>query len=127
MLRFLKAMIVTVSRVWELDLRSLALFRVGLGLLAIADLYLRYQPEFFQAFHTDAGVLSRSFLIDSVGDAWRLTPHLMTGTSAGMTALFIIEAICGLLLLIGWHTRAMTAACWLLTLGLQNIALYRRN
>jgi hypothetical protein len=119
-LRFLKAMIVTVSRVWELDLRSLALFRVGLGLLVIADLYLRYQPEFFQAFHTDAGVLSRSFLIDSVGDAWRLTPHLMTGTSAGMTALFIIEAICGLLLVIGWHTRAMTAACWLLTLGLQN-------
>ena len=43
----------------------------------------------------------------------------MTGTSAGITALFIIEALCGLLLLAGWHTRAMTAACWLLTLGLQ--------
>lgn len=109
-----------ISGIWTIDLRSLALFRVGLGLLVLADLYLRAQPEFFTAFHTDAGVLSRSFLIDTVGDAWRLTPHMMSGTAAGITALFLIEALCGCMLILGWRTRFMTVACWILTLGVQN-------
>ena len=109
-----------VSKIWTADLRSLALFRMGLGLLVIADVLLRAQPEFFTAFHTDAGVLSRSFLISKVGDASRLTPHLMTGTATGMIALFLIEAFCGCMLLLGWRTRLMTVACWVLTLGLQN-------
>lgn len=110
----------TISAAWAVDLRSLALFRMGLGLLVLADLYLRFQPEFFEAFHTDNGVLPRSFLIDSVGDAWRLTPHLMSGTSAGVGLLFAVQALFGCMLLIGWHTRFMTLACWILTLGLQN-------
>jgi hypothetical protein len=109
-----------ISAIWQVDLRSLALFRMGLGLLVLADLYLRFQPEFFEAFHTDDGVLPRSFLIDKVGDAWRLTPHLMSGTSAGIGLLFAIQAFFGCMLLIGWHTRFMTLACWVLTLGLQN-------
>jgi hypothetical protein len=109
-----------ISEVWTVDLRSLALFRIGLGLLVLADLYLRAQPEFFLAFHTDDGVLSRSFLIDSVGDAWRLTPHMMSGTAAGITTLFVIEALCGCMLILGWRTRFMAAACWILTLGVQN-------
>ena len=44
-----------ISEIWTVDLRSLALFRIGLGLLVLADLYLRAQPEFFVAFHTDYG------------------------------------------------------------------------
>lgn len=109
-----------ISEIWTVDLRSLALFRIGLGLLVLADVYLRAQPEFFVAFHTDYGVLTRSFLIDSVGDSWRLTPHMMSGTIAGIATLFIIEALCGCMLILGWRTRFMTIVCWFLTLGVQN-------
>jgi predicted DCC family thiol-disulfide oxidoreductase YuxK len=109
-----------LSSSYALDLRSLAAFRVGLGVLVLSDLWIRAQPGLFQAFHTDAGVLPRTVLIESIGDAWRLTPQLLSGTSQGTAWVFAVHALLGLGLLLGWKSRLMALGCWFLTLGLQN-------
>ncbi len=109
-----------LSSSYALDLRSLAAFRVGLGVLVLSDLWIRAQPGLFQAFHTDAGVLPRTVLIESIGDAWRLTPQLLSGTSQGTALVFAIHALLGLGVLLGWKSRFMALGCWFLTLGLQN-------
>ncbi len=116
----MKRLMAWLSSSYALDLRSLAAFRVGLGALVLSDLWIRSQPGLFQAFHTDAGVLPRTVLIESVGDAWRLTPQLLSGTSQGMACVFAVHALLGLALLLGWKSRLMALGCWILTLGLQN-------
>ena len=47
-----------LKTIFSIDLRSLALFRVGLALLIIADLISRARD--LSAFYTDGGVLSRA-------------------------------------------------------------------
>ncbi|MBI2682797.1 MAG: HTTM domain-containing protein [Acidobacteriales bacterium] len=109
----------TLRRAWCLDLRSLALFRIGLALVVLGDLAARAQGEDLKAFYTDAGVLPRNALTARFAwpELWSF--HLVSGTSAGQDWLFAIAAILAFLLLIGFHTRAATIAGWLMLLSLQ--------
>lgn len=107
-------------KVFQLDLRSLAVLRVTLGLLVLLDILLRARD--LEAFYTDSGLLPRAVLAERPwGDPW-LCLHMGTGGAVGQSILFLLTAFCAIQLVRGWHTRLMTFACWL-SLN----SLYQRN
>ena len=102
-----------------IDLRSLAAFRIGLGMLLLAD--LAYRALDFQAHYTDAGILPRGLYLEIFSDveiAWSV--HLALGSTIYQTLLFLIAAVAALALLLGVHTRAAVGISWLLLVSVHN-------
>ena len=62
---------------YSLDLRSLALFRIGLGAVLLGDLIVRASD--LTVFYTDFGTLPRAALLDRFSPAERFSLHLMSG------------------------------------------------
>lgn len=100
------------------DLRSLALLRIGLGLMLLADLINR-APD-IHAHYSDWGVLSRPMLHYAFGDQALRSLHYLSGHSWFQALLFVVAGLCAIGLSVGWKTRAMTIASWLLLASLHN-------
>ena len=106
-----------LSLAFEADLRSLALARIGLGLVLLGDLVIRSLA--LRAHYTDLGVLPR----ESIGlslNRWRICLHLVSGSTGGQALLFLLAAVAAVALLVGYRTRLATVVCWVLTFSLQN-------
>jgi len=102
-----------------IDLRSLALLRVGLGLVLLYDLSSRAQ--WLRAHYTDSGILSRGALLsDTSSDWWRWSLHLIGGDTFTEALLFAIAMVFAFGLLIGYRTRLVTIISWVLLISLQN-------
>ena len=99
------------------DLRSLALFRIVLALLVLADLAGRI-PD-LPAHYTDEGVLPRSVLLQEVLSSSALSLNLVNGTIFSQVLLFGVAALAALALLIGYRTRLMIVIVWVLLLSIQ--------
>ena len=102
------------------DLRSLALFRISLAMVVIADLLNR--AVYLRAHYTDWGVLPRAALIEHASNRWYLSLHLMNGTAWVQAALFGLSGVAALFLLAGYRTRVFTVVSWFLL-----ISLHARN
>ncbi len=100
-----------------LDMRSLALFRVGLALVMLMDLYNRSHDV--EAHYSDSGVLPRDEQLDKFMGRWILTFHLMTGQTEYVGALFALQAFFALWMLFGYRTRLAVFLCWIFTISLQ--------
>jgi predicted DCC family thiol-disulfide oxidoreductase YuxK len=107
-----------VKEICTLDLRSLALFRIGLALVIIYDLIIRFGD--IEAFYSDRGVLNRTTLIDRFLEPWYWSIHLLSGQSFVQQILFIIALLFAILLLIGYRTRWVTIASWAMIISLHN-------
>src|SRR4051812_35836412 len=112
------------SRTWMwladtygLDVRSLAVFRVALGLLIIGDLISRAVD--LRAFYTDWGTLPRFALLEKFADQWVLSIHLMSGRAEVQTVLFLLAAIFAFFMMVGWRTRLFTFLSWFMLGSLQ--------
>lgn len=101
-----------------LDLRSLAIFRIGLALATIADLVSRVQA--LNAHYTDFGVLPRAALIDEILRPWYWSIHLIAGQPLVQALLFLLAASAALAMLVGYRTRLATIVTWALTVSIQN-------
>ena len=99
------------------DLRSLALFRIGLGLLIIADLLNR--AEYLRAHYTDFGVLPRSVFFEKFAHAFHFSFHFASGTMTLQVIFFIVSALCAIFLIAGYKTRLFTVLSWMLLCSLQ--------
>ncbi len=107
-------------RLFAIDLRSLALFRIALGLLLLADLASRSRALI--AHYTDAGVLPAQAIaaLSSVGPALQLSPHYwLSGSAAGVALIFALAAGAAIALIVGFRTRLATIACWGLLVSVQ--------
>lgn len=108
--------------VFAFDFRSLALFRMLLGVLLLADLALRLPV--IVAMYTDQGVMTRSVLYDyynSLSSNWEYgvwSLHLLSGELAFQYLLFAVAAIAALALLLGWKTRIAVIVSWILLASL---------
>lgn len=100
-----------------IDVRSLAIFRIGLALIIIFDLLIRSQD--IGAHYADDGVLPRDILITNTADQWNISLHLMNGTWQFQLFLFIIAAIAAFALLVGYRTRLATVLSWIFLVSLQ--------
>ncbi|HXG04894.1 MAG TPA: HTTM domain-containing protein, partial [Candidatus Binatia bacterium] len=96
--------------VFEVDVRSLAVLRAGLGLLLLIDLVLRSRD--LVAHYTDAGVLPRAVLFELGASRWLASVHFVNGTWAVQALLFAAAAIAAVALLVGYRTRLASVVCW---------------
>lgn len=107
-----------LTRAFGLDVRSLALFRIGLALVVLWDLAIRASD--LKTYYTDDGFLPRQVLIEHIPDPWHFSLHLLGGNVYSQSALFLIAAASACLLGLGLCTTPATVCCWLLTISLQN-------
>lgn len=102
---------------FAVDLRSLALFRIGLAVAILCDLALR-SPD-LTALYTDHGVLPREALTVLFSANSYASIHFYAGVHPALTAtVFLLHAAAALILLVGHRTRIFTALCWYLALSL---------
>ena len=102
-----------------LDLRSLALMRMGAGVTLLVDLAMR--SRYLETFYSDDGVVPRQVLSDNAW--WSLLEfHALGGSSEFQGVLFGVAALAALALTLGLQTRIATVLCWALT-----VSLHARN
>ena len=105
------------QELFGLDLRSLAIFRIGLALLIIIDLIDRSRD--LKAHYTDFGILPRVPLIAKFLNPWFWSIHFFSGQALFQGILFIISGLIALTLLIGYRTKLVTFLSWALLISLQ--------
>lgn len=103
---------------FALDLRSLALFRICLGLVVLTDLGLRAAD--LDAHYTDWGVLPRDAVADAAWSPWRFSVYFAVGDAACVAGLFLLQATLAVLLIAGVRTRLVTALSWIMLVSLHN-------
>ncbi|HBL13133.1 MAG TPA: hypothetical protein DD379_17395 [Cyanobacteria bacterium UBA11162] len=113
-----KNVVAKLDELFGFDLRSLAVLRMGLALLIIADLIKRSQ--YLSAHYTDFGILPRGPLIEQFSNRWFWSVHFLSGESLFQGILFLLAGLLALSLLIGYKTRWVTILSWALLLSLQN-------
>lgn len=107
-------------KMFALDLRSLALFRVLLGLSLFVD--LSYRIFFVYDFYSDNGVLPRDALISKFMNVWETSLLLLSGKTEVITVFMIVAILSSLALTIGFYTRVAAFVCWILV-----VSIHTRN
>lgn len=97
-----------------LDLRGLALLRVGLALSLLLDASLRLCDA--GLLYADSGLYPRALAV-TLGDPARWSLHLLNGTAAYALLLTVLQQLAALALLLGWHTRTATVIAWALAVS----------
>ncbi len=92
-----------------LDPRSLAVFRIGVGLTLLIDLAVRAGD--LQRFYSDAGVVARAAVR---GHSPLPSPYMLSSAWEAQAALFAVAAAFACMLILGWRTRLATFASWFL-------------
>jgi predicted DCC family thiol-disulfide oxidoreductase YuxK len=106
-----------LRQVFGIDLRGLALLRVALGAILLADLFIRGGD--LVAHYSDAGAMPVDLIAGRASD-WRISLHLLNGSAVYQACLFLLAAAFALALMLGYRTRLATALSWLLLLSLHN-------
>ena len=92
------------------DPRSLAVFRIALGVLVLCDVWVRYGAA--ASFYSDSGFFGRALAIELSPDAYSL--NYLSGAVGFQKLIFVGLGFFAILLGIGFHTRLATVGCWLL-------------
>lgn len=107
-----------LRRPFVLDLRALALLRMGVAAVVLLDLAIRSTD--LEAHYTNMGVLPLYVLFERAWNPYEFSLHTISGLWAVQAALFVAAAGFALGLLLGWRTRLMTVLSWLLLVSVQN-------
>jgi len=107
-----------LQRIFSIDLRTLAFFRLGLAAIILADLLVRCSD--LTAHYTDLGTFPRTAAIDYFGNIWSFSLYFLNGSLWFQILLFSIMALFAFALLFGYRTRIATIALFVLIISLQN-------
>jgi hypothetical protein len=110
-----------LQRLFEIDCRSLALFRIAIALILLADLGIRVCD--LNAMYLDTGMFPRAEIQQRYSSVWNWSLQFASRTRPLQIALFGVEALLGMALLIGYRTRLATIGSWLLLVSIQNRVL----
>jgi predicted DCC family thiol-disulfide oxidoreductase YuxK len=113
-----------LQKVFGLDLRSLAAYRIGISLFILYDLISRSRD--LTAHYTDIGTMPRAFASayfssNPLYGSWNpavFSVHMLTGSAFGTACIFFIHAVAAVGLLLGFRTRLMTFIVWFLLASL---------
>ncbi len=109
------------AALFGIDLRSLAAFRIGLGLLLLLDLYGRAQT--LREHYTGAGAYPRELSLTLVQpDLALFHAFLLSDRVEVQALLFVLFGLLALLFALGWHTRLVSVLVFVLL-----VSLVRRN
>ncbi|MFP5385115.1 MAG: hypothetical protein ACLGHN_03500 [Bacteriovoracia bacterium] len=106
-----------IKNLFRLDLRSLALARIFLGILAFYDISRRI-PD-LKDFFVDSGILTRWQLLESFQHPWKMSLLYLNGSYSWALILAIIGLIASFTFTIGWRTRLSNAILWLIIISFQ--------
>ncbi|NOT29083.1 MAG: HTTM domain-containing protein [Planctomycetes bacterium] len=110
-----------LSEFFAIDLRSLAVFRIGLGFLLLLDLYGRAQT--LRMHYTGEGCYPRELALELVQpDLALFHVFLLSDRVEVQALLFGVFALLALLFVLGWHTRVVSVLVFVLL-----VSLVRRN
>ncbi len=101
--------------VFGLDTRSLAMTRVFLGLLVLADVHLRVSD--YTTFYTEGGALPRDAVMQYLSRREHVSLFLASGADWWAGVLFAIEAVAGLMLVVGYRTRLASILAWFMVIN----------
>lgn len=107
------------SPVLSIDLRSLAAFRIALGLIILADLWIRGGD--LSVWLSDDGVLPRDAAIDW-GNDYRWSLYFISGSWVWALILNLIAGLAALALILGYRTQLATIVSFILLVSLHNRA-----
>eukprot|EP01112_Ceratiomyxa_fruticulosa_P008639 TRINITY_DN2238_c0_g3_i1.p1 TRINITY_DN2238_c0_g3~~TRINITY_DN2238_c0_g3_i1.p1 ORF type:complete len:339 (+),score=42.30 TRINITY_DN2238_c0_g3_i1:137-1153(+) len=113
----IKGVLSLVFSSFEVDLRSLALFRILVSSLVMWDILLRLPNT--HAHYSDLGVLPVIEAIPSI-DTESYSLHFSNGTVLFCLFLFLVHFAFAFLLLIGYRTKISHFVVWLLLVSLHN-------
>ncbi|MDA7653550.1 lipase maturation factor family protein [Verrucomicrobia bacterium] len=101
------------------DLRSLAMFRVGLGLTLLADLFIRYLDV--ESLYSGSGVLPLEALakLPHLTWDWWLSINVISDSVVWQQLCFFSGMVFAALLMIGWKTRWIAPVMLLLLHSIQ--------
>ncbi|MGB3511948.1 MAG: HTTM domain-containing protein [Microcoleaceae cyanobacterium] len=106
-----------LEKLFGLDLRSLALFRVGLGLVILADLIIRAGD--LTAHYSDIGVLPRT-LLSEISKPFYWSINSISGETFVQGLIFLFAGLITIALLVGYRTRLATIAIWAFMISIHN-------
>ncbi|MFP8957216.1 HTTM domain-containing protein [Natrialbaceae archaeon A-CW3] len=106
-----------IARRVSVDTRALAVFRVFVALLILADLGLRSRN--FHLFYTEHGVVPRSLARELAAPYAFSFYHLSTSTTV-IAALFVLQGLFALQLLVGYKTRLAMIVSFLFVISLDH-------
>ncbi len=110
--------IASLKSVFTLDLKALALMRIGMGIVVILDLCIRFSD--IKAHYSDQGLLPLDLLFKRAWDPWNISIHVISGLWQVQAILFAIACFFALLLIFGYRTQLVSSITWFLLLSLQN-------
>lgn len=103
-----------ISKIFYLDLRSLAVFRIGLGLISLYNLFAIY-PDINAFFGANGIAPLSAFKADLKWSVYCFSDHFYF-----IRCLFILHVIFSAMLVVGFQTRLATILCWIMTVSLIN-------
>ena len=99
------------------DTRSLAVFRISLGCLVLADLALRARNLRF--LYSDAGIVPSSLVLELWGHLPVSAYNYVTSPRL-VAAVFLLQALVAVQLIVGYKTRAAAVVSFLLVISLDH-------
>src|SRR5262245_7892777 len=100
-----------VDEFFSLELRSLAVFRIGLGIMLLQEWLNRLVD--LRLHYTDDGVLPRG----AIGANGPISLFMLSGSAWWAGTLMGVGCVLAVLLLVGWRTQFVTLLSWFLLIG----------
>ncbi len=100
-----------------IDTRTLAVFRVAVGLLVIADLLLRSRN--FSFYYTDDGVVPQS-VAEAHTAEHAVSVYFFTSDPTVIAGLFVLQGLIAVQLIVGYKTRIATILTFLFVVSLDH-------
>ena len=108
------------QKLFAIDLRSLALFRISIALVMLVDLARRAAD--LSSMYAEGGALPLAAVHDYYGELWKWSFHLWSDAWGYQALLFGLAGVCAVALLVGYQTRIVTCLAWILTCSLNTRA-----
>lgn len=118
----LKRLLVKLRSFYQLDIRALALMRIGVALVVLSDIIIRWQD--LSAFFTNAGLWPIKLIHNFGWQPGYWSFHTFSGSYGFATLLFCLHTVLALSLLVGYKTRIATFFVWIFTISLHNRNLF---
>lgn len=106
-----------LRQIFGADLRSLALFRIALGILTLWDLAVRI--PLFGVLYGDGGVFP-SHYVENVTQGWVTLyfPYLIDGSRSWLNFLAVLSVAFAVTLTLGYRTQVSTFVSWFLMVSM---------
>ncbi len=114
--------LLAIQRYYQLDPRALAFMRIGMALLCLFDLSLRYSD--ISALYSDEGIWPSRIMYNLGWQTGFWTLHALSDSTIWCKCLFLLHGLAALLLLIGYRTRLATFIVLVLSISLHNRNLF---